>query len=150
VPGSGFSETTRLAVPAGVAFDFLADPSTARLIDPAIREYRPDTVPLRVGTRIRIRLRLWGLPVRAESVVRAWDEGRRMVMESVRPSWPVRVVATHSFAPDGEGCTYTWAVEVVPAGRLGRVVARPLLRSLAANARAQQIRFGTEVVRRPR
>ena len=88
--------------------------------------------------------------MRAESVVRASDEGHRVVVESVRPSWPVRVVATHSFAPDGDGCTYTWAVEVVPAGQLGRVVARPLLRSLAANARAQQSRFRTEVVRWPR
>lgn len=34
----GFSETMPLGVPAEYAFAFLADPSTARVIDPAVRE----------------------------------------------------------------------------------------------------------------
>ena len=145
--GTGFSETTRLGVPARVAFALLADPSTATLIDPAIREYRPGQVPLRVGTRVQIRLRAWGLPLRAESVVREWEDGRRMVMESVRPARPVRVVAAHTFGPDGDGCTYTWAVDVVPTGCAGRPAAWALRRFLRGNARAQQARFRREVER---
>ena len=54
-------------VPAAVAFAFLADPSTARIIDPAVRSYEPDELPMREGTRNTIRFRMWGLPVTATS-----------------------------------------------------------------------------------
>jgi hypothetical protein len=47
-----------LDVPARYAFDFLADPGTATVIDPAIREYRPDSLPMRLGTRNVIRMRM--------------------------------------------------------------------------------------------
>ena len=143
------SERVDLDVPAGYAFDFLADPSTATVIDPAIREYRPDTLPLRVGTRNVIRMRMWGLPVRAVSVVQAWEPGVRMVMENVRPSRPVRVVGTHRFEATGaDRCTYTWAIDLHPVGPLGPVAARLLGRFMASNARAQQVRLKAEVERR--
>jgi hypothetical protein len=143
------AERTELDVPAGYAFDFLADPSTATVIDPAIREYRPDTLPMRSGTRNVIRMRMWGLPVRAVSVVKEWEPGARMVMENERPSWPVRVVATHRFEPAGtDRCAYTWAIDLHPVGPLGRVAARLLGRFLRANAAAQQVRLKAEVERR--
>ena len=119
----------RFDVPAEYAFAFLADPSTAPVIDPAVREYRPDSLPMRHGTRNLIRFRMWGIPVRVTSVVREWEQGRRMVMENVKPSWPVRAVATHSFAPDGEACTYTWAMEFRCSGPIGAVVGRASLAS---------------------
>jgi hypothetical protein len=136
-----------ISAPAEVAFDFVADPSTARLIDPAIREYRPDTVPMREGTTTLIRFRMFGLPVRATSVVRAWEPGRRMVMENTRPSRPVRVTGEHRFEPDddGDGCTYTWAIDCAPVGLLGRPAASLMARFWRANADAQQINVKREV-----
>src|SRR5688500_7341108 len=102
-----------------------------------------------LGTRNRIRLRLWGLPLRAESVVQAWEPGRRMVMANVRPARPVRVVATHRFEPDGPvRCRYTWQIDVEPTVPLGRLAARLLCRAMRANAEAQQERFRAEVERR--
>ena len=143
------SESVDLDVPSGYAFDFLADPSTARIIDPAVREYRPDSVPMREGTRTDIRFRMWGLPVRAVSVVRCWDPGGRLVMVSERPTRPVRVVATHRFEPAGpDRCTYTWAIGLVPVGPLGPLAARLFARFRRANATAQQERFKVEVERR--
>jgi ligand-binding SRPBCC domain-containing protein len=148
VPEAGFSESMRFGVPAEFAFAFLADPSTAPVIDPAVREYKPDSVPMCQGTRNLIRFRMWGLPVRVTSIVREWEPGRRMVMENVQPSWPVRAVATHSFAPDGEACTYTWAMEFRCSGPIGAVVGRVFARFMQSNARAQQVRFRQEVERR--
>lgn len=144
----GFSETVPLGVPAEYAFAFLADPSTAHVIDPAVREYTPDSLPMRQGTRNLIRFRMWGIPLRVTSVVKEWDIGRRMVMENVKPSWPVRAVATHSFVPDGDACTYTWAMEFHGSGPLGTIVGRTFGRFMHANAKAQQRLFREEVERR--
>jgi hypothetical protein len=149
VPADVVAESVELDVPAQWAFDFLADPSTATVIDPAIREYRPDALPMRVGIRTTIRLRMWGLPLRAVSVVQEWEPGVRMVMANERPARPVRIVARHRFAPAGaQRCTYTWEIDVVPTGRLGTPVAHLLARFLRGNARAQQVRFKAEVERR--
>jgi hypothetical protein len=145
----GLAESVEFGVPAGYAFDFLADPSTATVIDPAVREYTPDTSPMRVGTRNRIRLRIWGFPVRAVSIVEAWEPGHRMVMVSERPARPVRVSATHRFDPLGpERCRYTWQVDLVATMPLGSLAARLLCRALRANVAAQQQRFKAEVERR--
>jgi hypothetical protein len=143
-----FSESARFGVPAEYAFAFLADPSTAHVIDPAVREYTPDSLPMRVGTRNVIRFKMWGLPVRVVSLVREWEPGRRMVMENVEPSRPVRADATHSFEPDGAGCTYTWEIEFLSSGPVGAVAARVFARFMRANAVAQQVRFREEVERR--
>ena len=144
----GFSETTRFGVPAEYAFAFLADPSTAPVIDPAVREYKPDSLPMREGTRNLIRFRMWGLPMHVVSVVREWEPGRRMVLENVKPSRPVRAIATHSFTPDGEGCTYTWSMEFQSSGPLGTLVGTVFARFMRSNAKAQQRRFKAEVERR--
>jgi hypothetical protein len=143
------AESVELDVPAQWAFDFLADPTTATVIDPAIREYRPDALPMRVGTRTTIRMRMWGLPLRAVSVVQAWEPGVRMVMANERPARPVRIVARHRFAAAGaDRCTYTWEIEVVPTARLAAPVAHLMARFLRGNAQAQQVRFKAEVERR--
>jgi hypothetical protein len=143
------STRTVLDVPAGYAFDFLADPSTAAVIDPAVVEYRPDTVPMGVGTRNLVRLRAWGVRVRSESVVEEWRPGALMRMSSVRPARPVRVRAEHRFEPLGdERCAYTWTVTCEPTGPGGGLAARLLGRFFAANAVAQQRRFAAEVRRR--
>lgn len=143
-----FDETIEMAVPPQFAFDFLADPSTATVIDPAVREYRPDTDPMALGTRNHIRFKMWGLPVTVTSLVTEWEPGRRMMMENVRPSRPTRAIATHAFEPAGSGCRYTWSMEMQPTGLGGGVVARLFCRFMRNNARAQQIRFKAEVERR--
>lgn len=135
-------------MPAEFAFAFLADPATAHVIDPAVREYKPDSVPMRQGTRNLIRFRMWGIPMRIVSVVREWEPGRRMVMENVKPSWPVRAVATHSFEPDGESCTYTWAMEFRSSGAFGALIGRTFARFMHSNAKAQQRLLRDEVERR--
>jgi ligand-binding SRPBCC domain-containing protein len=148
MPTSGFAETIALEVPASYAFAFLADPSTAAVIDPAVIEYRPDTTPMGAGTKNRIRFRMFGIPITATSEVTEWVPGTRMAMESIRPSRPVRVKAVHEFAPDGDRCTYTWSMEFSPVGVLGVPATRIMQRFMRTNAVRQQVRLREEVRRR--
>jgi hypothetical protein len=143
------STSTVLEVPAAFAFGFLADPSTATIIDPAIREYRPDTLPMGVGTRNVMRMRVWGVPARAESIVEAWEPGVLMQFVSTRPTRPARVRAVHRFEPLGdERCRYTWTITIEPTVPGGRPIGRLVSRFFTANAEAQGERFAAEVRRR--
>lgn len=140
-----FSESITLRVPPTYAFDFLADPSTASIIDPAVIEYRPDEVPMRQGVRVKIRMRAWGVPTRIESVVAEWVPGRAMVMQGVRPSRPMTVTATHTFDSCTEGCTYTWAMTFEPNAPIGRFAVTASCRFMRRNAQRQQQLFKTHV-----
>jgi hypothetical protein len=145
VASASFSESITLRVPPPYAFDFLADPSTASIIDPAVIEYQPDELPMRQGVRVKIRMRAWGVPTRIESVVAEWVPGRRMVMQGVRPTRPMTVTATHTFDSSTEGCTYNWAMTFEPNAPLGRFVITPSCRFMRRNAQRQQQRFKTHV-----
>lgn len=145
VAAARFSESIDLRVPPAYAFDFLADPSTAPIIDPAVIEYRPDELPMRQGVRVKIRMRAWGVPTSIESVVAEWVPGRTMVMQGVRPSRPMTVTATHSFDSSMEGCTYSWAMTFEPNAPFGRFVVAPSCRFMRRNAQRQQQRFKTHV-----
>ncbi len=140
-----FSESIALRVPPGYAFDFLADPSTAPIIDPSVIEYRPDEVPMRQDVRVRIRMRAWGVPTSIESVVVEWVPGQRMVMKGVRPSRPMTVTAIHTFKPSLDGCIYNWAMTFEPNVPLSRFVAFLSCRFMHRNAQRQQQRFKTHV-----
>jgi hypothetical protein len=63
-------------------------------------------------------------------VVTTWDPPRRATFEAVKPTWPVRLVATHTFEPDPAGTRYTWSSVIETRGPIGRLAARlvaPLL-----------------------
>ncbi|MFP5579828.1 MAG: SRPBCC family protein [Acidimicrobiia bacterium] len=145
-----FDEFIEMDVPGQVAFDFLADPSTAAIIDPAVLEYRPNTDPMALGTRNEIRFKMWGVPLNVTSVVTEWEPGRRMMLENVKPSRPTRAIATHAFEPTGSGCRYTWSMEMVPTGPGGRLLGRLFCRFMQKNAQAQKVLFKNEVERRYR
>lgn len=145
VRSAQFTESVTLGVPPGYAFDCLADPSVAPIIDPAVIEYQPDDLPMRQGVRVKIRMRAWGLPTRIESVVTEWVPGQRMVMVGVRPSRPMTVTATHTFDSCAHGCTYSWAMTFEPNAALGRFAVTPSCRFMRRNAQRQQQRFKTLV-----
>ena len=58
-----FVAEAELPASVEVAFATLADPSTAHVIDPAVRRYEPDAFPMAVGTRIRIAMTVFHLPL---------------------------------------------------------------------------------------
>lgn len=86
-------------------------PEIAPLIDPAVREWRPDRQPVDVGTRFTIRAKLGLLPIRGTSEVTRWEPPRAATFVSVKGSGPMRMTATHTFAPVANGTHYTWCIE---------------------------------------
>lgn len=111
-------------------------PDIAPLIDPGVRTWQPDADPPGVGTRFAIRGRLGGVPFRATSEVITWELNRRAVFRNVRPSWPLRMLATHSFDPVGAETRYTWRIDVSGPPPLSRLIASVFRRSMAAQASA--------------
>lgn len=141
-----FSRSVRICCRPEVVFAFLADPSTARRIDPAIRSYEPEGGVMGPGVRNHIRLRMAGIPVQSVSETVQWDPPRKMAFRSVRPSRPVLVEAVHTFEPSSNGSTlYTWHMRFVPVGPAGRVVAPVAAWLFRRNADAQQVRLRREL-----
>lgn len=134
-----FSESIVIKASPEDAFAFLGDPTTAERIDPAIISYVPDTVPMAVGTINTVRARIFGMRLTTVTRVLVWESGRRMVIESVKPSSPVKGIATHLFEPHADGALYTWSMDIVPTGFAGGVAARFFRRFMQRNAVAQQV-----------
>lgn len=124
-----------------VPLHHLPGAATAPIIDPAVVSYTPDALPMRAGTTNTIRVRIFGVPQTIVSRTLEWDEGRRMVLESVRPARPVRARAIHLFEPHPDGVRYTWSMEMTPVGAGGRVAARAMTWFMRRNARQQQVRL---------
>lgn len=136
-----FRESIVIQVAPAEAFAYLADPSTASVIDPAVISYEPDTDPMTAGTRNKIRFRMLGLRLTMYSQVIEWEPGQRMVIESLKPAWPVRGRATHTFETHDEGTLYTWAMDITPARPLGFLFAGIFSSFMKKNAQGQQHRF---------
>lgn len=102
---------------------------------------------MRVGTRNKVRFRMFGLRMTMCSEVLEWDVGRRMVIQSIKPRRPVVGIATHSFEPHEEGTLYTWAMEVQPTMPGGFLFAWLFSRFMRGAARKQQRRF-KEIMKR--
>lgn len=136
-----FSESIVMHATPERAFAYLADPATAPIIDPAVISYEPDSLPMRAGTINTIRVRFFGIPASMVSRTLEWEEGRRMVLESIQPARPVRARATHLFEPLPDGVRYTWSMEMIPCGFGGGLAARLMTVLMRRNARRQQARF---------
>lgn len=134
---TAFSVTTRIRVPPDRVFWFLADPSTASVIDPAVVSYEPEGGTMGLGVRNHIRMRMLGIPVTLTSETIEWDPGRRMGFRSINPRRPVIAVATHVFEPCPEGTVYTWSMDFLPTGVGGRLTAAVSAALLGRNAIAQ-------------
>lgn len=144
---TGFSTSIVIRVSPARVFSFLADPSTARVIDPAIVSYEPDGGTMGLGVHNRIRLRMLGIPMQVVSETTVWKPDALMVFRSIKPAKPVVTLATHSFEAHPDGTTYTWSMEFVPTGFGGRLVATVAARMFERNARVQQQRVRAELER---
>jgi uncharacterized protein YndB with AHSA1/START domain len=137
---TNFCTSVLIRVPPARVFEFLADPSTARTIDPAVVSYEPEGGTMGLGVHNRIRLRMLGLPMEVVSETTDWKPDERMVFRSIRPAKPVVAVATHRFDAHPDGVIYSWSMEFLPTGFGGQLVARVAVRLFERNARKQQQR----------
>lgn len=134
---TAFSVTTRIQATPARVFWFLADPSTASVIDPAVVSYEPEGGIMGLGVRNHIRVKMLGIPVKLTSETIEWEPGSRMGFRSITPGRPVIGVATHVFEPCSEGTLYTWSMDFLPTGFGGRVAAALSAALLGRNAIAQ-------------
>ena len=114
---TGFSSTVRIRVPPEQVFWFLADPSTAPVIDPAVVSYAPDGGTMGLGVQNRLRLRSPGSAGEAHEPDNGVGAGRadgvplRQALEARCRRWQ----ATASSRAH-EGTDYTWSMEFTPTG----------------------------------
>jgi ligand-binding SRPBCC domain-containing protein len=109
-------------------FDFFSDARNLEEITPAWLHFRvltPDPLEMKVGARIRYRLRIAGLPVRWETCITHWEPRRSFVDRQERG--PYRVWDhTHTFEPIGDGVlmgdTVRYALPFGPLGRLAHAL----------------------------
>ena len=135
-----FSVATRIQATTAQVFWFLADPSTASIIDPAVVSYEPVGGTMGLGIRNHIRMKVLGIPLRLTSETIEWEPGRRMAFRTITPRRPAMGVATHLFESCPEGTIYTWSMEFVPTGIGGRLMAGVSTVLFERNAQAQQER----------
>jgi hypothetical protein len=146
-----FSVTTHIQATPARVFWFLADPSTASVIDPAVERYEPEGGIMGLGVRNHIRAKMLGIPVTLTTETIEWEPERRMGFRSITPGRPVVGVATHVFEPCPDGTLYTWSMEFVPTGVGGRVTAALSAAVFGRNASAQgeRVRRVLEAAGRP-
>ncbi len=134
---TAFSVTTRIQATPDRVFWFLADPSTASVIDPAVVSYEPEGGTMGLGVKNHIRMKMLGVPVKLMSETIEWEPGSRMGFRSIKPGRPVIGVAKHVFEPCPGGTLYTWSMDFIPTGLGGRVTAVLSAALLGRNAIAQ-------------
>ena len=111
-----------LDAPIDEAFEFFSRAENLEAITPPLLRFRittPSPIAMAVGTLIRYRLRLRGVPVSWLTRIEAWDPPRGFVDRQLRGPYALWH-HTHSFEPWGPGGSQTRMTDLVRYGqRLG-------------------------------
>ena len=137
---TGFAVTTLIRATPAQVFWFMAEPSTAPVIDPAVISYEPIGGTMGLGVKNRIRVRMLGIPLTVTSETIEWEPVERMSFRSIEPGRPAIGLATHRFEACPDGTLYTWSMDFVPTGVGGRIAAVLSAAMFERNAIAQQER----------
>lgn len=112
-------------------FAFFSDPANLEALTPpwlAFRIIRATDSPVRLGTRIRYRLRLNGIPLHWESVIAEYEADRMFADEQVRGPYR-RWYHRHRFRAVDGGVEIEDLVEYeLPLGVLGQLVHSAIVR----------------------
>ena len=141
-----FATEIWLPVKRDEVFRFFADAGNLEHLTPPWLHFQiltPGPIQIRRGTIIDYRLRLYGLPIRWQSEITAWEPPNRFVDEQRRGPYR-RWVHQHEFLAERGGTTIRDSVEYeVPLVAVtGWFVRRDVERIFSYRARALQARFG--------
>ena len=115
-------------MPQHDVFTFFSDARNLRVITPASLDFKFEEAPpedLEVGSEIRYRIRVAGLPVRWKTRIREWDPPHRFA--DLQAGGPYAYwLHTHTFSDIGEDRTLMRdrVIYRVPLGPIGEVVRR--------------------------
>lgn len=136
--------------PRGEVFDFFSDARNLELLTPPFMRFRVRTeeqIDMDVGTVIEYDLRIRGVPVRWQSLVRKWDPPTSFEDEQIRGPY-LRWHHTHEFEDSIVGTIVRDTVRYrVPGGRLiNRLLVAPDLRRIFSYRHERIVNiFNTEV-----
>jgi len=130
-------EVILLHSPPERVFWFVLHPDNVPKYDPSFVYWRPEEYPPRLGTHNHMKTKIFGMSMTAVSKFVEWDPPRRAAVESVRPTWPVRLRVTHTYEPHDGGTRFTYVADIQTgtAGQpFGWLVERALRRAIRLGA----------------
>jgi ligand-binding SRPBCC domain-containing protein len=105
-------EVIFLSPPPEQVFWFVLHPDNVPKYDPSFVYWKPEEYPPRVGTLNHMKVRMFGLSMTAVSEFVEWDPPTRVVVEAVRPTWPVRLRVAHTYEPHEGGTLFTYQADI--------------------------------------
>ena len=120
--------------PRKEVFEFFSRAENLEALTPRWLQFRivsPTPIGVKTGTRIRYRLRLYGIPLRWESEISAWEPPHRFVDE--QRSGPYRLwIHEHEFLDHEQGTTIRDSVRysVIANVLVNRLLVAPDLRRI--------------------
>lgn len=139
------SEEIVLPVPVARAWEYLGNTQRMVELDPLIESYKPETGVIAKDTTNQVVSRLGPLRMRLITRTAELDPPHRVVFESVKPNWPLRIRTEDTLAGHPDGTLYRVTTTVDGATPIGWLLARPVARQMMRGRRQLMDRIRAEL-----